>query len=151
MHNGDKELSVRLAHTVKGVAGNLGAVELNLIAAKIEAALKNDQLVADSDLIVEFEMKLNLALSEIMIWKMERKKEAVIETAGELDPDKLRIMISELKKLLEDNDFESSKKIDEILNLPGISPYKKLLKEIENSVKNYEYDDAIKKLEDLKF
>lgn len=151
MHNGDKELSVRLAHTVKGVAGNLGAVELNLIAAKIEAALKNDQLVADSELLIEFEMKLNLALSEIMLWKMERKKEAVIETAGELDPDKLRIMISELKKLLEDNDFESSKKIDEILNLPGITPYKELLKEIENLVKNYEYDEAIKKLEDLKF
>ncbi len=145
VHNKDQELSVRLAHTVKGVSGNLGAINLNLIAAKVEAKLKKQMDLDDAD-FKEFESTLNLALNEIQEWKSSRKKDERKEESGQLDSEKLKTLMIELKKLLEDNDFESSKKIDEILSLPGIAPHKVLLNEIENDVKNYDFDEALERL-----
>jgi len=39
----DPETATRLAHTVKGVAGNIGARNLHLAAADLEAALRQEQ------------------------------------------------------------------------------------------------------------
>lgn len=151
VHNKDQELAVRLAHTVKGVAGNLGAVELNRTAALVEAKLKKAIVEFDDSDLKDFDEKLNLALNEISKWKDTRVQSAGKEIEGELDNNKFRMMIKELKKLLEDNDFESSKKIEELLSLPGIARYREILKDIEISVKNYDFDEAIEKLNNTEF
>ena len=44
VHQGDQEKAVRLAHTIKGVAGNLGAVKLNKASAYVEAELKKNNI-----------------------------------------------------------------------------------------------------------
>ncbi len=150
VHNQDQELSVRLAHTVKGVAGNLGAIKLNLAAAKVEANLKKSENELEDADFVDFEAKLNLVLKEIMEWKGTRKKEIKEEVGGVLDEAKFKMQIVELTNLLKDNDFDSSKKIDEILSLPGIAPFRSQLKEIEDAVKNYDFDEAIEKISQIK-
>ncbi len=149
IHNKEQELSIRLAHTVKGVAGNLGAVELNQVAARVEAKLKKGEMEFDDADFVEFQSKLNLALDEILKWKSSRKKEEKKDEGGVLDLVKFKALLNELKKLIEDNDFESSKKIDELLDLPGVAPYKATLKEIEKAVKNYDFDEALIQLNKL--
>lgn len=148
VHKKDQELAVRLAHTVKGVAGNLGAMELNAIAAKVEAGLKNAEM--DDGDFNEFEAKLQLVLAEIAGWNSKRVKVVKTDDNAKLDVKKFKEHVITLKKLLEDNDFESGKKIDEIMEMPGIKIHEKILREIENAVKNYNFDDALGKLDELK-
>jgi endonuclease III len=65
------------------------------------------------------------------------------------DSNKFNKLISELKRLIEDNDFRSGKKIDEILSLPGIEPYSSALKVVEIDIKNFDFDEAIQKLNEV--
>lgn len=150
IQNKDQELSVRLAHTVKGVAGNLGAVTLNQVAAKVETKLKKTEMEFSDLDFVEFETKLNLVLNEISEWKRTRKKNEKKEVVGELDIERFKKLLTELKKLLEDNDFESREKVDEILAMSGIAPYREMLKDAADAANNYEFDDAISKINEIK-
>jgi PAS domain S-box-containing protein len=54
----DQELGTRLAHTVKGVAGNLGAKELQAAGADVEAAIKNNNLDNIDELLDTFEQNI---------------------------------------------------------------------------------------------
>ncbi len=145
----NSELSIRLVHTIKGVSGNLGANELNRIATKVETNLKvGDIGYVDFDFF-EFEKILNAVLAELLEWKGQRIKAIKKEIVGELDIQKLTSLLKELKQLLADNAFESGKKIDEIMQLPGIQSYGLFLVEIETAVKNYDYDKAINILDSV--
>lgn len=66
--SGDNELAVRLAHTVKGVAGNLGANDLYNISREVEAALKHGSENCGA-MIQNMSVELNLILQSISILK----------------------------------------------------------------------------------
>ncbi|MCX6149552.1 MAG: PAS domain S-box protein [Ignavibacteriales bacterium] len=151
IYNKDKELAVRLVHTLKGVAGNLGAKEINITAEKVEAKLKKMEKESVEDEFAEFEIKFNLALSEISFWKNTRMDTVKEDDSKEFDKQKFNELFGELKNLLENNDFDSCKKIDEILELSGIGIYVSALKEIENAIKIYDFNEAIKKLKEFCF
>ncbi len=59
----DHELAHRLAHTLKGVAGNIGAGEVAQAAAKVEAAAKDDEDV--SSLLPALEDALKVAVQAV--------------------------------------------------------------------------------------
>ncbi|MFH0733159.1 MAG: PAS domain S-box protein [bacterium] len=150
----EDELSIRLVHTVKGVAGNLGAVELYLLAAKVEAKLKAKTIALFDEDFLDFENKLNMVLSEIFGWlnfkqnKTNNEKTEIVE--GEFNKEEFLTFIKELKQLVGDNDFESSAKIDKILKLSGIKKFQSILEEISSAIKNYEFDEAMEKLNNFK-
>ncbi len=43
LESGDRKLAERIAHTVKGVAGNLGIMEVQSVAQKLEKALRDGE------------------------------------------------------------------------------------------------------------
>ncbi|MDP8207185.1 MAG: response regulator [Candidatus Electryonea clarkiae] len=59
------EDATRLAHTIKGVSGNIGAKDVFVIAEKVEAALKNEDIELFNSLNDDFESKLNVVINEI--------------------------------------------------------------------------------------
>ena len=61
----DQTLAVRLAHTVKGVAGTLGAGALAQVAGELEKALKNEETGELSNLLEQFESHLNQVMHSI--------------------------------------------------------------------------------------
>ncbi len=54
LEKGEQEEAQRGAHTVKGVAGGLGATELQAKAAELEAAIKNRDIDSYSGLLDSF-------------------------------------------------------------------------------------------------
>ena len=44
LENGDHKLAERIAHTVKGVAGNIGITEVQSVAQKLEKALRDGEI-----------------------------------------------------------------------------------------------------------
>ncbi|MBW1788907.1 MAG: response regulator, partial [Deltaproteobacteria bacterium] len=59
---GDMETAARLAHTVKGVAGNLGVEDLFPAAGELEKAIKQGETGSFDTLIENFEVLLNVVL-----------------------------------------------------------------------------------------
>ena len=53
LQKGDRALAERIAHTVKGVAGNIGVTEVQSVAQKLEKALRDGEINV-SPLLVEF-------------------------------------------------------------------------------------------------
>lgn len=61
----EQELAVRLAHTVKGVAGTIGAQELQYVGAELEAALKIDINADTRNIFDRFTSALKMVLNTL--------------------------------------------------------------------------------------
>jgi PAS domain S-box-containing protein len=111
---GDRTLFVRLSHTLKGVASNVGAVEVQAAAARLEARGKqaaNEGMQGDGDelrqLIEELEAchaPLIQRLGEILTRKAAKSE----GSAAPVDLKRLQSIVSRLSAMLEDNDSEAS-------------------------------------------
>jgi HPt (histidine-containing phosphotransfer) domain-containing protein len=63
--NKDFSLAHRLAHTLKGLAGTLGADELREAAKQLEIAITKENGPFDEELLAQLEQKLAAVLSSI--------------------------------------------------------------------------------------
>ncbi len=147
----DQEKAIRIAHTVKGVSGNLGAKDLQAVAAKLESALRAG-LNVDPKLLGDFQQQLTITLDDIAAGLHSTKKDAapINDSPDVLDKEAFKKHITELKALVEEMDFASKKKIEEVVNLPGTKNYAEELKAIEELINNIEYDEAKTKISELK-
>ncbi len=146
-NSGDKETAIRIAHTLKGVAGNLGHEILQEEAAKVEQELKNNPL-ADLDMLLgNLENVLSPALKEISRWKKVledgKPNDSSSSVSGEVDMELLRELCSELEDLLKSDDFEASYKIEEIIGMPGIHGFAGPLKQMIKKIKKYDFEAAL--------
>ena len=93
----------RLAHTLKGVAGTIGAAELQGLAARLESAIKDGRPRREIDVRLD-ELKLPLAflLSQLEIQLPEANK--TVET---ILPAQLRTVCAKLTAMLADDDAEA--------------------------------------------
>lgn len=145
----DQEKAVRLAHTIKGLAGSLGAVKLNKAAALIEVEFKNSISSDSHILLFDFESELDLVLNEIGAW-IKKNNAVSAETSaiseGKPDPVIFGKLMMELHTLVENSDFDSGKKLKELMCLDGIGRYLDELKKAEKLISNYEFDEALEVL-----
>jgi PAS domain S-box-containing protein len=140
----DQEHAVRNAHTIKGVAGNIGAKILQAAAAKLEMALKSS-LEVENVVLMNFNEELENVLAEIGEKIIAKQAETSTEKQqGTLDKEKLKALLAELQHLVEGMDYGSKKKIEEIFKLPGLLEYWSDLKAIENLILEIEYREALK-------
>ncbi len=134
----NKEVSVRLAHTVKGVTGNIGAMDLSQKAAEIEHDLKEDEPDKAVEKLDDFDQNLNKVITSILNSDL-MKEEAKTVT---FDPEKCSSLISKLTQLLEDSDSDAIECVDELLEMERDSD----LEDISDLINNFEFDDASQKL-----
>ena len=146
----DQELSVRLAHTLKGVAGNLGARNLNIVAAKAEKLLKDGHTENLDTVLPELSGAIDPLLSEIKAWLNTFAKDEPEDDGVEIDRRRLNELLEILGELLEQDDFDASRTIEEILELPGAGKYSAGLSEIKSDIKNFEFEEALSKLNKFK-
>ncbi len=141
-YDNDPELPERLAHTLKGVSGNLGALSLFESAKNIELDFKENSGKNFNDLLADVNEHLRPVLDsiknnllsggEIMIKKLPREK--LLES------------LNDLKKLLEDYDTDASAKIKEIGIVEG---FESELTKIQKCLDDYEYDEATTFVEEM--
>ncbi len=151
MHAQDQEKAVRIVHTVKGVAGNLGAKNLQAVAAKLEMSLRAN-LKVDPKLLSNFQDQLAMTIEDIAagLHSMKSDTDVVIDSPDLLNKEIFKKLVDELTILVDDMDFTSKKKIEEIMHLPGTKNYVADLKLIEKLINNIEYEEAKSKISELK-
>jgi len=144
MADGDQETAVRLAHTLKGVAGNIGASRLQQQALAMEQALKDGG---------DGEASLYAALSEALkqvlqgIDALQQTKGDEADEGSDIDLDALRPMLCTLRELLLDDDTDAAEYLEQICErFPGISERMKLAA-IGKAVGQYDFEEALELFE----
>jgi len=145
------EAAVRCAHTLKGVAGNIGAVEIQQAAQELETACKDKQSIEKIDkLLTATVAALVPVLTEINQYKQSMDSSLVQNSQTELNKEQFSSLILSLTELLNDDDTDAADLVDEILELPGIGDYAVVLRQLSDAIDDYDFEQALiemKKLE----
>ena len=144
----DHELAQRLAHTVKGVAGNIGAEELQGIAAVLEGAIKEWNPEAVTGALQEFQPALEVVRTSLqpIVEKAEPKPDEQTGAAeGETgDLQKLRELLEQLQPLVAKRKPKPSKAVmAEIKAFSWPAEYQTGLAELGKLVGKYKFKDCL--------
>ena len=149
---GDRELVMRLAHTLKGVAGNIGATQLEKQAGMLETALKeqrSDVPMLLDDLGRSLERAVD-AINAIDARQAERR--AIVGRASDdLAPDLALIepKLKELQSRIDDNDTAAGDCVEELSAMLSGDHYREILRTLEKSIAAYDFDAARECLQGL--
>ncbi len=147
---GDVETAARLAHTVKGVSGNLGADRLYQAAAELEKAIKEGK---NLDLIMsEFDSQLKVVMEGIRVVEesltaqQEPKDSAAV---ARVDKEAARNLLQEIAQLLESDLSEAMNRLEALnCQLVNSSVYEEF-KRLEKQVESFDTDTALKTVETI--
>lgn len=130
----------RLAHTLKGVAGNIGAGELQAEAGKLEAALKGRR----SRETVDDLLAIPAALLGELIVELEAKlpPERAATAAAAVDPERLKAVCARLAALLADDDAEAGDVFDGQADLLRAA-FGDACRGIEDGIRNFDFETAL--------
>jgi len=130
-------------HTLKGIAGNIGANKLHQNIMVIEEKFKNSIPENAKELVLSLQGYLLTVINSINNAIIEELHEAKSQTENPLLTSETKIKISEIITLLEESDSDGISKLEN-LNLTGKhSANNKLIKE---ALDNYDFDKAIELL-----
>ncbi|MFT5098671.1 MAG: PAS domain S-box-containing protein [Planctomycetaceae bacterium] len=143
---GDNEAAVRLAHTLKGVGGSIGAVELQRLGAEVEKILK-DSPKADIDLLLA-ETSTELGRVIQAIHEVLNSDSKVGTVPGVLPAD-YQNQLRALAAQIEAYDGEAVNALDSLLADMGELKETNLLKSIAKLVGRYDYDAALAAINEM--
>jgi two-component system sensor histidine kinase/response regulator len=141
MAEGDRVEARRLAHSLKGASGNLGAAGVQRLAGELEAAIKEGRDAAEVDRLagtVESELqRLTAAILAAL------PVEAAAPLAGEVDWTAVRQVLADLEPMLAASSIEANHVIDThaALLTAALGP---LSAELEQRIEHFLYPEALK-------
>jgi signal transduction histidine kinase/CheY-like chemotaxis protein/HAMP domain-containing protein len=145
---GDRPLAGRLAHTVKGVAGNLGITAVHLAAERLESAIREESASAAA-LLQEFSIALDGAVQKIRHFAASRSPEPAAPRGGEFDPAKAAASADRLKTLLQANDGDAMDAFSDVeLAFAGIADASRL-DALRDTVAEFNFEKALLELAEI--
>lgn len=147
---GDREAAVRVAHSLKGLAGNIGARTLAFTAAELEARLRHerddDARLTLQKLSVELQMLIS-QISQVLHEDLSASPvhDPVVQNRV-VDMALLKSSLAHLEQLLRDDDGDCARFLSEQLEaLIGIGQ-QQTAAELERLVSRYQFEDALQLL-----
>lgn len=143
---GDMMAATALLHRIKGAAANLGAMELNLAADRLEKDLKADAAKSDT-------RDFDHALADVMEGLVSLDKFAIpISTdddCNKCDWQRAIELIGEIRKLVENYEFVPLELIEEIRGAVACRSFQERLNELARDLDNTDYDKALNRLNNI--
>ncbi|MBI5571205.1 MAG: response regulator [Desulfomonile tiedjei] len=146
----DVETAARLAHTVKGVSGNLGGDNLYRAAAELEKAIKEGKNV--DLLMAEFDSQLRVMMDGIKIVEERLTAQQKPEDAGtevRVDEEAVKTLLQEISQLLESDLTEAMNRLEALNRHLANSPVHEEFKRLEKQVESFDTDTALKTMETI--
>ena len=143
----DSELAIRLAHTLKAVAGNLGAMDLMESTKQLEATCIEN---INSDAVTVLLSKVVPQIAQV-IESLNTIIELSATNSDSTNHSNVDVgeLLRKLKVLLEDYDTEASELIFELESLPEMDTHKQLIKALSKAISGYDFDEALNQLSKL--
>ncbi len=130
----------RAAHTLKGVAGSIGARQLQAEAAAVEVALRQDAPPAEALTLLAPAAKtleaLLAALAAVVPPEVETR------ATGPVDPEALRATVERIERLLAQDDIEAVAALDAAAPLLAAA-FGERATALRKLVKGYRFEDAL--------
>jgi PAS domain S-box-containing protein len=140
----------RMAHTLKGTAGNIGADELQQAAQVLEDSCEDDMTASHRQVnLAKVIEKLNPVLNSLA--STLDSETATAPTSHQLSQEELSRHLEHLKKLIEDYDTEAINILNELLNSINDVELQKPLREIESLINEYDFEAALKAFEETEW
>jgi len=145
LRNRDPALAERLAHTVKGVAGNIGIGGVQSAAAKVERGIKDGDASVPA-LLAELESALGPQVEAI---RRALGKTAKPATAAAFDAEGAAAAIARLKELIEANDGDAADAVQTVADALAGAVDAERLDALRASIAGFDFDDAARKLREI--
>ncbi|MCK5001492.1 MAG: response regulator [Gammaproteobacteria bacterium] len=144
VEDGDWELAQRLAHTLKGVAGGIGAGQLQQACAALEAETKEQRAEAAEREAAQ------VALERVLTALASLAEPEVTSTEIALDVDAVRGVLDMLEQQLSDFDTGAQDTLDSHHELLSAGPLGPLLNSIERALGDYDFESAQNVLQQMR-
>jgi CheY-like chemotaxis protein len=140
----DRETGERLAHTLKGVCGNIGADRLQQLAQRLEAAIRErESYDAVDKLVAELKLQLDMLIAqlEVILPKLQAKANETVDQKG------LKAVCKELDDLMADDDAQAAEVLEQNSDLLRAA-FPSQYGEIGDCIRSFHYEAARKTLQD---
>ena len=138
---GDKDTAQREAHTLKGLAGNIGAQALYQSAERAERLLVNKE-PGDSIETPLSELKTQLSMVKATLNRLGERN-ATSASGDPLDITRIPVLLAQLRDLLEDDDAEAGQLLELLTPLLARTSQVRLLSELAEQVDDYDFEVAL--------
>ncbi|MEO5371746.1 MAG: PAS domain S-box protein [Magnetococcus sp. DMHC-1] len=143
---GDVPATLHLVHTLKGVAGTLGAKQLSEAARRLETALKTKQVDAYEGLMADLEHQTAVLMRELApLLHQETSRQidhAAAAVENSVDVTIVTPIFRNLAYLLRSGNSKSAAKLAELRALME-NPTSAPLPELETCIEDYEFETAL--------
>jgi len=150
LETGEPETAQRLTHTVKGVAGNLGAEDLGAAAAYLEAAISAGNNNAIKGHLLSFSQALAQIIAALSRWQQEdqgpTRASQGKDSAHPVDISKARMLLQELAELLDEDMASAMGRLDPLRKLLANSEASTIFAELEAALEGFDIDRALEKI-----
>jgi signal transduction histidine kinase/CheY-like chemotaxis protein len=136
---GDRETAILAAHTLKGVAGNIGAIEVQSIAAEVEIELKENEKLVPDTLLLKAEKVLQFAIdvaAKDIATPLSNASESTTEYT-EIHP-----LLDQLAEKIDEFDSTASETGESLKSQSTGTAWEKETEELANALDSYDYDQA---------
>jgi PAS domain S-box-containing protein len=142
----EPDAAKRLAHTLKGVAGNLGLLRVAQAAAELEAACSTG---ADSTELARLLGAVEEALAPVIVGLSGLGNEAPAAPETGVDSREMETQLAALRRLIEDNDTEAAAAVEALLAATGDQPCQPKLRRLGQMLDDFDFDAALDELDSL--
>ena len=144
---GEQENAVRIAHTLKGLAGNIGAQAVQRSAGELEAQLRQQREAPAEPLLTNLELELQALLGRIAPLLAKPAAAAREAVAGAIDRAALDDGLQRLAELLRDDDGEAGACLAGLLEPLASLGLQDLAAQLQRLIGRYEFDKALELLQ----
>mgnify|MGYP000114925038 CR=1 FL=1 len=138
-----QEEATRFAHTLKGSAGNIGAKNLQAIAAQLEQACSDLESEHLDPLLIEVNSALTLVLDELRLYFAQEKiTKPLTESINFIMTETIKNQLKQLLELVEDFETDAIELAEELKGQLSGSNKVKDFEIIIQQIESYQYTEA---------
>ncbi|MBF0473599.1 MAG: response regulator, partial [Nitrospirae bacterium] len=139
----DLELAIRLAHTLKGISGTIGAGMVFDVAGALENALTKGDTDTVNYYLPIVKRELDFVLLSISSLQSRNKKSQIYNLNVEIDIIKLKELIEKIIEFLKDDDTQALKYIQRLKEqFPAISSMEEF-RRFETLIERYDFEGSL--------
>jgi signal transduction histidine kinase/DNA-binding response OmpR family regulator len=144
---GDRAIAERLAHTLKGVSGNIGAGEAQAVAAELEKAIALGAPAAEvSEALGRLSGTLEATIGRIRPAVAEAAEAASEPALPEGPGPSLAEMVDRLARLAEESDSEAGDYLESVRPFLAAACPAEEFEKLESSIRAYDFSAALEVL-----
>jgi two-component system sensor histidine kinase/response regulator len=151
LQGGDQKIAERIAHTVKGVAGNLGIAEVHTSAKELEKAIRDSHPLT-SQILSRFAVAIQTAVNQIHVALGDSdrtERDARVAAEGPFDAQRATRAIKHLETLLKASDGNAHEAFADLKDAVAGTATSEDLKALMNAMNEFDFDAALARLDEI--